>query len=217
MGDARLGFERRLHMGLLFATLAFCAATGRAEPAQSALTPPALVDFVQAEYPVAALAERVEGSVVLRLWIDREGHVTSASVAEPAGHGFDEAAQAAALAFGFTPARRGETALASRILYRYDFTLPKDAAPAPSEAPAPTSEAPTPAVAAAREQPPKDPPEIVVRGVTLVERQRQSAEAVTVVETETAQRATQDLGEVLARSPGISVRRDGGLGSDTRF
>src|SRR5262249_19840782 len=42
-------------------------------------------------------------------------------------------------------------------------------------------------------------------------------EAVTVVETERAQRESSDLGEVLARTQGIGVRRAGGLGSDTRF
>lgn len=46
---------------------------------------------------------------------------------------------------------------------------------------------------------------------------RESAEAVVVVETEEARRASADLGEVLARSQGVGVRRSGGLGSDTRF
>lgn len=46
---------------------------------------------------------------------------------------------------------------------------------------------------------------------------RESADAVVVVETEQARRASADLGEVLARSQGVGVRRSGGLGSDTRF
>lgn len=46
---------------------------------------------------------------------------------------------------------------------------------------------------------------------------RRSAAAVTVVDTEQAQQRAADLGEVLARTEGIGVRRSGGLGSDTRF
>lgn len=45
----------------------------------------------------------------------------------------------------------------------------------------------------------------------------QSAEAVSVIETRSASRESADLGEVLARTRGVAVRRDGGLGSDARF
>ena len=50
-----------------------------------------------------------------------------------------------------------------------------------------------------------------------VQRLRQSAAAVTVVDTERAQERAADLGEVLARIEGIGVRRAGALGSETRF
>ncbi|WP_437879079.1 TonB-dependent siderophore myxochelin receptor MxcH [Sorangium sp. So ce513] len=86
--------------------------------------PPELIDAVEAAYPEAARAAGEEGSVVLRLTIDAEGRVTRAEVATPAGRGFDEAAQEAALRFRFTPARRGDRSVASRILYRVDFRLP---------------------------------------------------------------------------------------------
>ncbi|MCG8423136.1 MAG: TonB-dependent receptor plug domain-containing protein [Proteobacteria bacterium] len=49
---------------------------------------------------------------------------------------------------------------------------------------------------------------------TVLER---SAAAVDVVETEEAQRESADMGEVLARSEGVGVRRGGGLGSDERI
>jgi vitamin B12 transporter len=48
-------------------------------------------------------------------------------------------------------------------------------------------------------------------------RLQQSAEAVNVVDTKNAQKQTADLGEVLARTQGIAIRRDGGLGSEARF
>lgn len=66
-------------------------------PASSApVTEPELVTFVQAEYPEQARAQGLEGDVVLVLEIDENGTVTEATVHEPAGHGFDEAAVAAA-------------------------------------------------------------------------------------------------------------------------
>ena len=58
---------------------------------------------------------------------------------------------------------------------------------------------------------------IVVEGVSEADRRRQSADAVTVVETEDARRQTADLGEVLARTQGVGVRRGGGLGSSARL
>ena len=46
---------------------------------------------------------------------------------------------------------------------------------------------------------------------------RESARAVTVVDTRDARERSADLGEVLSRAPGLQVRRAGGLGSETRF
>ncbi|MEM6295166.1 MAG: TonB-dependent siderophore myxochelin receptor MxcH [Myxococcota bacterium] len=48
-------------------------------------------------------------------------------------------------------------------------------------------------------------------------RLEQSAEAVRVITTEDAKRETADLGDVLARSTGVGVRKSGGLGSSARF
>ncbi len=56
-----------------------------------------------------------------------------------------------------------------------------------------------------------------MRGAAMAERLRQSAQAITVIETEQAQRRTADLGEVLARTQGVGVRRSAGLGSWARF
>jgi TonB family protein len=61
------------------------------------------------------------------------------------------------------------------------------------------------------------PIEVTVRSTSEADRRRRSAEAVTVVETERAQRESADMGEVLARTRGVGVRRGGGLGSSTRF
>lgn len=168
--------------------------------------PPVLSSFVEADYPEAALAQGLQGTVVLRLSIEADGRVSAADVAQAAGHGFDEAAQAAAQRFLFSPARRGDTPVASRILYAYEFHLPK----------APASGAlrgPLRLVQSGEEA----PIEVTVRGPSEAERHRQSAEAVTVVEMDRVKRETSDMGEVLARTQGVGVRREGGLGSATRF
>ncbi|MGC4087944.1 MAG: TonB-dependent receptor [Polyangiaceae bacterium] len=61
------------------------------------------------------------------------------------------------------------------------------------------------------------PTEVVVRGESSSERLHKSARAVHVIETSEAKKQSSDLGEVLAREPGISLRREGGLGSSTRL
>lgn len=109
------------------------APTQASDTTEQAVTPPELQQFVEAEYPQAAAEQGLEADVDLVLEIDAEGHVTSAEVTEPRGHGFDEAARAAALRFRFTPARRGDRAIAAKILYRYSFHL--DEKPAPDQPP----------------------------------------------------------------------------------
>ncbi|AUX48182.1 TonB family protein [Sorangium cellulosum] len=201
-----------------------------------AVEPPRLLELVEAEYPSEARAARREGTVVLKLLIDAEGRVTEAEVTTPQGHGLDEAARAAALRFRFVPARRRGTPVASRILYGYEFQLPEEplAAPSPAAAggagiPAPPAVPAAPAIPAAPTADTPPPPvqgpapatgaapiAVIVRGAEA-ERLRQSAQAITVIETEEAQRRTADLGEVLARTQGVGVRRSAGLGSWARF
>ncbi|MEO7033466.1 MAG: TonB-dependent receptor [Polyangiaceae bacterium] len=107
-----------------------------AEPAsRSAVTPPELTHFESAPYPPEALAARLDANVVLALDIDAAGHVTNATVSESAGHGFDEAAQSAALRFVFQPARRADQPVKSRILYRYSFHFQPPAPAAANAAP----------------------------------------------------------------------------------
>lgn len=198
---------------------------GPAEPA--AAEPPRLTDFVEADYPPEAAAQGVEAEVVLRLDIGADGSVLEAVVTTPAGLGFDQAAQRAALGFRFAPARRAGVAVASRILYRYEFRWPQTEAPKTAlgvAPPAQASDSTPPASPSARTEPAAastaevtSGSKVVVQGMTDAERRKRSAEAVKIVETTQARRQSADLGEVLARTQGISVRREGGLGSGTRF
>ena len=105
------------------------------EAAKPQLVMPQLNHFVSADYPPEAQKAGLQADVVLRLTIDETGHVTEAEVLEPAGHGFDEAAQAAAMQFTFEPGKRDGVAIKARIKYKYSFTLtpvePSKAAPPP--------------------------------------------------------------------------------------
>jgi TonB family protein len=186
-----------------------------AEAPKSRVEPPELLEFAEAEYPSAALEARREAKVVLKLSLDEQGAVTAADVTTPAGDGFDEAAVAAALRFRFRPARREGVPVAVRILYSYEFKLPPE--PEPEPAPEPASPSVAAAEAPSHSPPAEEPVDVTVQGLSDAERLRESAQAVQVIETEQAQQQSADLGEVLARSEGIGVRRGGGLGSTTRF
>ncbi|HTN88720.1 MAG TPA: TonB-dependent siderophore myxochelin receptor MxcH [Sorangium sp.] len=204
----------------------------RSDTSGTQVEPPRLVEGAEAEVPPEARAARPEGKVVLKLLIDAEGRVTEAEVVSPLGHGLDEAARTAALRFRFTPARRGGTPVASRILYAYEFRFPAEPPaepPAAAAAAGGTGALAERPVAAARSEPPSRPVqgpgqsasaapvEVTVRGATVAERLQQSAQAIKVIDIEPAQRRTADMGEVLARTEGVGVRRRGGLGSTTRF
>ncbi|MFY0566290.1 TonB-dependent siderophore myxochelin receptor MxcH [Archangium lansingense] len=178
-------------------------------PAAPVVVPPKLQEFVEAVYPAQARSAGLEARVRLRLRIDAQGNVTEAEVMEPVGHGFDEAAREAALRFRFEPARRDGAVKPSRLVYTYEFRLPRETPPPPED------NASGQKLASGAEE--LGPIEISVQGETEAERRRQSAEAVRVVETERLQRETADMGEALARTEGVGVRRAGGLGSRTRF
>jgi TonB family protein len=82
-----------------------------------------------AAYPPDALRDRIEGTVGLELALDDTGHVTDARVTSPAGHGFDEAALAAARSFVFEPAREAGKPIRSTVQFAYEFHLPPPPAP----------------------------------------------------------------------------------------
>ncbi|MFW6085749.1 MAG: TonB-dependent siderophore myxochelin receptor MxcH [Myxococcota bacterium] len=191
------------------------------------LEPPRLIDEVQAEYPEEARRAGREGSVVLILTLDTEGRVVEARVDEPAGHGLDEAARKAALRFRFAPARKNGEPVPARIRYVYRFRLapqgeskgaPQQPAPASGSgegaSPSDPAEERDPAPATEDEPPPLD---VHVRAATEGEQLERSAESVQVLSTGEARGRSADLGEVMARTEGVAVRRGGGLGSGTRF
>lgn len=88
------------------------------QPKKPVVVPPKLVHFESAPYPPEAQKAGLQGDVVLKLTIDATGAVTHAEVAEPGGHGFDEAAQTAALKFKFEPATRDGKPIPAKIRFR---------------------------------------------------------------------------------------------------
>jgi vitamin B12 transporter len=191
-------------------------------PAAPQLVPPDLLEASEAVYPPEARAQGIQGTVLLQLAIGADGVVTEATVLEPAGHGFDEAAQVAALRFLFRPALRDGQPVAARIRYPYVFQL----APEPEPVAPPVAEG---AVGVAPPVPPRQPappppPEPagpvsvqVLGSASQGQQLQQSAAAVNVIDTRKAKQQSADLGEVLARTQGVAVRRGGGLGSEARF
>lgn len=110
-------------------------------PAGQLTRAPAVVAPATPEYPADARAQGLTGRVTLEIEISDQGEVTDAVVTGPAGHGFDEAALAAARKLRFSPAEIDGKPAAVRIEYRFDFTL----TPAPAEPPAAAgAEAPPP-------------------------------------------------------------------------
>lgn len=119
-------------------------------PALAEVTPPSVLDAVEAEYPQAARdANRGEVVVPLRIVIEADGTVSDATVVDARGDGLDEAAVAAMLQYRFEPARRDGTPI--RVAVRFDFVL-RPPAPEEDVVPEPGTEPPPP------EEPAAPPP-----------------------------------------------------------
>ena len=84
---------------------------------------PTVSTFVQATYPPRAQAEGLSAKVRMLITIGADGSVRDASVVEPVGNGFDEAALAAVRAFRFTPAEVDNVPAPIQIEYIYNFEL----------------------------------------------------------------------------------------------
>lgn len=108
-------------------------AAAMAQEAAPIVEGPQILEHVEAPYPEGARAEGLTAVVAIRVSLDIEGKVVDASVVEPVGHGFDEAALAAVRAMRFSPARTAEGPVAVIFDFAYGFELAE--APEPTEAP----------------------------------------------------------------------------------
>ena len=115
----------------LCALLTLTACHGDA-PAPPPVTPATLVPGQPPiPYPPELFAQRVQGEVLLYLFVDSTGAVIrdSIRVARSSGQAaFDAAALAAAPTLHFTPAHQGDTPVAAPIQVPIQFTLPDSVA-----------------------------------------------------------------------------------------
>ena len=90
---------------------------------------PKVKTFVEAVYPEGAKTQGIEGAVGLIIQVDAAGTVVAAEVSRAAGHGFDEAATAAAKKMLFQPAMTADGPIGVAIEFEYRFELsPEDKA-----------------------------------------------------------------------------------------
>jgi TonB family protein len=97
------------------------------------ISPPELLEYVEAEYPPEAFQAGIEGVVVASIGIDESGLVTGVKIMEPAGHGFDETATDAMSRFVFAPALKDGEPIPSQVIYRYTFFITEQAPPEEQE------------------------------------------------------------------------------------
>ena len=118
--------------------LALAAACGGGDSADArrgggarGFDPPVLTNpEIPVRYPPQLFAQRTEGTVVLRLFVDERGQVVADStrIAERSGHdALDSAALAAVPAMRFAPARRDGAAVATAFLQPVHFRHPEGA------------------------------------------------------------------------------------------
>jgi len=144
-----------------FVSSAALALAPNAAAGQKDVTPPQRQDKTEAVYPPDG---KGDATVVLALVVDASGTVTDVSVRQGASP-FSEAAMAAARAWRFAPAKRGEAAIAARILAVVAFHAPSQAPPAPARKPPPVVPEATGAAAGAAALPqPEEIVQVAVKG-----------------------------------------------------
>jgi TonB family protein len=164
---------------------------------------------VSPTYPEAQRQSGQAASVTLLLTIDVTGKVSDAVVSQSGGPDFDAAALQAAPELVFAPAQLGETAIAAKIPFRFEFELaevvapvqpvtPAAAPPVSAEPVAPVAEElPAPDAAleieVAGERPPREPTRRVLEAQEITKIPGTNGDAL---------RAVQNLPGV-ARPPGL--------------
>ena len=78
---------------------------------------------VIAKYPPQAEEAEIEGTVILKIEVTREGKVRGAKVIRGLGFGLDEAALTAIKRFKFEPALVDDVPVDSKFVYKYKFEL----------------------------------------------------------------------------------------------
>jgi len=202
------------------AVLCLLASFREARGQQSApepVTPPEVVQRVDAVYPPEAMAARQEGTVVLLVTVGADGSVTDVSVAQSGGEALDRAAIEALRQWKFTPARRGDQAISSRIRIPVLFALPPaggvSAPPQTQPAPRPENKPPEPVAAPLAPAQPEIPGGEEAIDVTVRGRPRPVSRGSSDFQLDIGALATvprQNASELLKLAPGILLTNEGG-------
>lgn len=91
--------------------------------AQPTIEPPAILEFVAAEFPESERENSEGATVLLQIAISEEGEVVGIAILESAGEAFDRSAIEAVKQFRFSPAKRDGVPIPVRIEYAYDFVI----------------------------------------------------------------------------------------------
>ena len=177
------------------------------------------IERVDAVYPPEALAAGQEATVELFVTVGSDGKVADVAVAGSGGETFDQAAIAAVKQWKFTPARKGDEPIESRIRVPFRFALPAvEAKPMPSESTAATSVQPpssvVPGAAATTSEPPAQKSEAPI-DVTVRGRARPPSRGASDYQLDIGGLATvprQNAAEALKLAPGILLTNEGGEG-----
>lgn len=168
----------------------------QAPPAAPVITPPSLLQFVEAPYPEEARALGLSATVEISLVVTIDGSVEEPSVVAPQGHGFDEAALEAVRQFRFAPATRDGVPARARIRYAYVFELREELV-----APEPQASEPTEPLEAAPNVEPLEPSEPAAEPEPEVDAEAFGTTARVSAPPREATRRTLD-DRVLTRIPG---------------
>ncbi|HEX4341580.1 MAG TPA: TonB family protein [Polyangiaceae bacterium] len=171
------------------------------------VTPPALQTHPAAAYPPEALQQKLEANVGLELTIDESGAVSDARVTTPAGHGFDEAAIAAARQFVFMPARRGGAPIRATVEFNYEFHLPPEPPPVPV---APETPKPLPLPAQQKQQAGESTLVLATRPIS-------AASSFSVRDRDFSLRPIGSVQDILRVTPGLVMVQHSGGGKANQY
>lgn len=119
-----LRFAAALSLALAALSPAVARAQQPAQPAQSGITMPRPLEYVDPGYTKEAEDAGIQGVVTLQIDVGADGKVSEAVVIGPLDPGLDALALAAVKKTEFAPARRADgTPFKARIFYKYTFAL----------------------------------------------------------------------------------------------
>jgi TonB family protein len=180
-----------------------------------AVSPPVVVESVEAIYPPGALASGVGARVELIVTVLVDGTVGDVEVAGTAGDAFDSAAVDAIRQWRFEPASRSGEAIDSRIRVPFVFSLPAAAVVPPTasaqvEVDGPSPDGRNPDDRNPSEPDPDEPIDVTVRGERELRTEERSAGDFRIERDVIAASPRQEGAEVIRSAPGLYIGRGEG-------